>query len=84
MRGKLAVLVLLIAGVSVQTYSDDNDLCLCKFVAPSYAVIARQSHISGDVRLRVHFDAQGMPAEINVVEEGNPVLRESAVKAVKQ
>jgi TonB family protein len=81
---KLIVLLLLVAGVSIQTYPDDNDLCLCKFVAPRYPVIARQSHISGDVRLRVHFDAQGIPGEINVVEEGNPVLRESAVKAVKQ
>ncbi len=84
MRNKLVVLFLLVMAVSVQTYSGDEDLCLCKFVAPRYAPIARQSHISGDVRLRVHFDAQGIPGEINVIEEGDPVLRESAVKAVRQ
>jgi len=84
MRNKLVVLFLLVVAVSVQTYSGDEDLCLCKFVAPRYSPIARQSHISGDVRLRVHFDAQGIPGEINVIEEGNPVLRESAVKAVRQ
>ena len=84
MRNKLVVLFLLVMAVSVQTYSDDEDLCLCKFVAPRYAPIARQSHISGDVRLRVHFDGEGIPGEINVIEEGNPLLRESAVKAVRQ
>ena len=84
MRNKLVVLFLLVMAVSVQTYSGDEDLCLCKFVAPRYAPIARQSHISGDVRLRVHFDGEGIPGEINVIEEGNPLLRESAVKAVRQ
>jgi TonB family protein len=84
MRNKLVVLFLLVMAVSVQTYSGDEDLCLCKFVAPRYAPIARQLHISGDVRLRVHFDGEGIPGEINVIEEGNPLLRESAVKAVRQ
>jgi TonB family protein len=84
MRNKLVVLVLLVVGLSAQTYSGDENLFLCKFVAPRYAPIARQSHISGDVRLRVHFDAQGIPGEISVIEEGSPALRDSAVKAVRQ
>jgi TonB family protein len=83
MRGKLPVLFLLVAVVSGQAYSGDEDLCLCKFVAPLYVPIARQSHISGAVRLRVHFDAQGIPGQIDVMEEGHPLLREQALKAVR-
>jgi TonB family protein len=84
MRGKLPVLLLLVAVVSGQAYSGDEDLCLCKFVAPLYVSIARQSHISGTVCLRIHFDGQGIPGEIDVMEEGHPLLREQALKAVRK
>jgi hypothetical protein len=73
MRGKLIAVLLLVACPSAQTYSDDTSMCLCKFVAPLYSAIARQSHISGVVRLRVHFDSQGIPGEMDVIDEGNPL-----------
>jgi len=62
----------------------NTDMCLYEFIAPTYAPIARQANIRGTVRLRVKLDSQGTPSEVTVLEEGHPILRESAVNAVKK
>jgi len=67
------------------TRSDaSNDICLCRFVAPLYTPAARQSQIQGTVRLRVTLRDDGSPDDINALEEGHPLLRESAVDALKK
>lgn len=53
-------------------------------VPPVYPEIAKRTHLQGDVKLLVRFDATGgRPADIQVIS-GPPLLRNSAVDSVQQ
>ena len=71
-------------GKDVARSDTSSDMCLCKFVAPLYTPVARQSQIQGTVRLKLTLGDDGSPKDINTLEEGHPLLRESAVDAVKK
>jgi TonB family protein len=52
-------------------------------VDPVYPWDARVNHITGDVLVRIIIDRQGDVTEMNVIQ-GDPILVESAIKALKQ
>ena len=52
-------------------------------VDPVYPQKARENHITGDVLLKAVIDRQGNITNIELVR-GDPILAESAIKAVKQ
>lgn len=52
-------------------------------VQPKYPQEAKKKHITGDVLLRAIIDHEGHIADLTVVS-GDPILAESAIKAVKQ
>ena len=52
-------------------------------VDPVYPQKARENHITGDVLLKAVIDRQGDITNIELVR-GDPILAESAIKAVKQ
>jgi protein TonB len=52
-------------------------------VQPEYPKEAKKKHISGDVLLQATIDHEGRLGNLRVVS-GDPILAESAVKAVKQ
>ena len=85
MIARIVVLGLLLASISSLNFTGTtNEMCVCKFVAPLYAPIARTAQIQGTVRLKVTVKADGSPDQINIVEEGHPILRAEAEKAVRQ
>jgi TonB family protein len=57
--------------------------CLKSRVAPAYPAKARQKHIEGTVKLRVTIATDGSVQHLEV-KEGDPILAESALKAVKK
>ncbi len=60
----------------------DQDLCLCKFVAPIYSPLARTVGMQGLVRVKVDIASEGVPTDVTVVS-GEPVLSGSALDAIK-
>jgi TonB family protein len=84
MTRKIALLALFLLALPRHTYPETDELCLCKFVAPRYTPLARQSRIEGVVRLSVNVDSGGTPVSIKIIDEGHPLLRASAVDAVKK
>lgn len=52
-------------------------------VDPSYPAKARENYVTGDVLLRFIIDRQGNVTDLTVLQ-GDPILVESAVKAVKK
>jgi periplasmic protein TonB len=52
-------------------------------VDPVYPWDAKVNHITGDVLIRIIIDQQGNVSNITVIR-GDPILIESAIKAVKQ
>jgi protein TonB len=52
-------------------------------VDPVYPWDARVNHITGDVLIRIIIDQQGNVSNMAVIR-GDPILIESAIKAVKQ
>jgi TonB family protein len=76
-------LALLLASQSVATTGrTDEARCVCKFVAPTYSPIARQAWIRGEVTLKVGVGPDGSVSQVDA-QTGNPILAESATKAVK-
>jgi len=57
-------------------------LCICKFEAPRFSAVARGGGIQGLVPVRVIYDSEGFPKEVNALE-GHPILMGDAVKAVR-
>lgn len=80
-KAAIAILVLLCAASSALK-AGDKDMCLCRFVAPRYSAVARTAVIQGVVRVKVDIDSDGIPRSIDALE-GHPLLRASAVDAVK-
>ena len=58
-------------------------LCLKSRVAPAYPAKAKKKHIEGTVKLRAIIATDGSVQHLEI-EEGDPILAESALKAVKQ
>src|SRR2546423_1102990 len=58
-------------------------ISVIKFVPPVYPPIARTAGISGDVRLFVEIGPDGSPTQVTVLS-GHPILKQSAVDAVRQ
>jgi TonB family protein len=58
-------------------------LCLKSRIAPAYPAKAKKKHIEGTVKLRAIIATDGSVQHLEV-EEGDPILAESALKAVKQ
>jgi TonB family protein len=58
-------------------------LCLKSRVAPAYPAKAKKKHIEGTVKLRAIIATDGSVQHLEV-EEGEPILAEAALKAVKQ
>lgn len=56
---------------------------LCAFVAPEYSPVARQARASGFVHVAAHVNTDGIVSSVAVID-GNALLSESAVEAVKQ
>jgi|HubBroStandDraft_6_1064221.scaffolds.fasta_scaffold477757_2 TonB family protein len=84
MTRRIVLLALFLLALPRHSYPEADELCLCKFVAPRYTPLARQSRVEGVVRLSVSVDSGGTPASIKIIDEGHPLLRESAVDAVKK
>lgn len=58
-------------------------MCLCKFVAPRYSPIARQAVIQGNVHVQVDVGSNGVPGDIDILDQAHRILGESAVNALK-
>ena len=78
----IAAILLSICVSSGAFAGSDKEMCLCKFVAPEYSALARRARIQGVVRVKVDFSSEGTPGEVSALE-GPPILKESAVNAVK-
>lgn len=85
MNAKLATAVVLLMGVSSRAFAaTDQEMCLCKFVAPKYPPLARRILTGGGVvRVRVFFDSTGEPREVSALE-GHMLLERYVVDAVKE
>jgi TonB family protein len=82
MRAEITLALLLVSQSVATTGRKHEPPCLCKFVAPTYSPIARQAWIRGEVTLRVGVRPDGSVSQIDA-QAGNPILAESATKAVK-
>jgi TonB family protein len=71
---------ILIGNVSAHAQSAERKLL--KKVDPYYPTVLRERKIGGTVRLKVTVRADGTVREVQV-EGGNPILTESAIRAVK-
>jgi TonB family protein len=81
-RGLLCCL-LLIFSCLVPGYAQDPGRKVLKKVSPQYPIILKSKGIGGTVRLKVFIKPDGSVRDTNVVG-GNPILAESAQKAVAQ
>ena len=75
-----AVALLCIAGL--RTHAQNSTRKVIKRVEPVYPETLRDRGISGTVRLKVTVRADGTVRDVQV-EGGNPILADSAVRAVK-
>jgi TonB family protein len=82
--GLVNVAALLAMTTSTSPQDSTQPMCLCKFEAPEYSIIARHANMQGTVRVDVSVDSEGTPQEVTAVESKLPILSEYAVKAVKQ
>lgn len=87
MRSRLMAAALFM--ILVQPLAADDELCLCRFVAPVYAPFVRQVNVEGVVRVAVVLDSTGSPTVVNALQNGplpdrTDALRRAAVEAVKQ
>jgi TonB family protein len=84
MRTKLILATLLLACTAAASTSEpETPMCLCKFVAPRYSPIARQAVIQGKVHVHVDVGSNGVPGDIDILDQANQILGESAVNALK-
>jgi TonB family protein len=78
------ILLSLLASPSNRPLADiDKHVCVCRFIAPIYSPVARHAGIEGTVRINLTVDAQGVPMEFKVLDEGHPLLREAGLNAAK-
>ena len=63
LRGTILALIALL--LSHPLAGENNPLCLCQFVAPTYPPFARQIHTEGTIEIAVTYDSAGKPATIN-------------------
>lgn len=82
---KSLVLVALVAGICLQvaTLKGAELRKHKKMVQPEYPEIARKMHVEGTVKLEAVVDSDGKVKNVIVVS-GPPLLKPSAVDAVKQ
>lgn len=71
----------LIGGASIRAQS--NERKVVKKVEPYYPEVLRERNIGGTVRLKVLVKADGKVRNVEI-EGGNPILAQSAVRAVKE
>ena len=84
MKTKLILATVLFACTAAASSSEpETPMCLCKFVAPRYSPIARQAVIQGNVHVHVDVGSNGMPGDIDILDQANRILGESAVNALK-
>jgi TonB family protein len=85
MKTKLILATLLLACTAAASFSEPETrpMCLCKFVAPRYSPIARQALIQGNVHVQVDVDSNGVPGDIDILDQAHRILGESAVNALK-
>ena len=85
-----AILASLFLFLPSQPQADnDQQLCLCRFVAPVYPPFVRQVHIDGTVHVAIVFDSTGAPTTVDALRDGPlpeslDALRNAAVEAVKK
>ncbi|MDE3110822.1 MAG: energy transducer TonB [Acidobacteriota bacterium] len=80
---KLAVLFLgLLCAISCPAQAQNSQRKVIKRVEPQYPAILRDRGIGGTVRLKATVRADGTVRDVQV-EGGNPILTESALRAVK-
>lgn len=78
----LACLLGMILIGNVAAHAQSSERKLLKKVDPYYPTVLRERRIGGTVRLKVAVRADGTVRDIQV-EGGNPILAESAIRAVK-
>ena len=84
MKTKLILATLLLACTAAASSSEpETPMCLCKFVAPRYSPIARQAVIQGNVHVQVDVGSNGVPGDIDILDQAHRILGESAVNALK-
>ena len=84
MKTKLILATLLLACTAAASSSEpETPMCLCKFVAPRYPPIARQAVIQGNVHVQVDVGSNGVPGDIDILDQAHRILGESAVTALK-
>lgn len=90
MKFKLAVTAaLLFCGLPGSVSRTDQQTCVCEFVAPLYPPMARLSRTQGIVRLKVSVDAEGIPSDVQLINEQitpfrDGLLATSAMRAVRK
>jgi TonB family protein len=80
--GRFCCLLLIFSCLSA-SYAQDGGRKVLKKVAPQYPVILKTKSIGGTVRLKVFIKPDGSVKDTTVLG-GNPILAESAQKAVAQ
>jgi TonB family protein len=82
---KLSVLLALVAGICLQvaTLKGAEARKPKKMVQPRYPEIALKMHVEGTVKLEAVIDSDGKVKNVIVVS-GNPLLKTTAVDAVKE
>jgi TonB family protein len=87
MKAALLLLAVLFAFVpgELRAASPQPAICLNKFVAPNYSVIARLARVQGTVQLDVEYNAKGEPEQVGppAIGGGQAILQEAAINAVK-
>ena len=78
----VAITVVLFFCLCLGAHGGDGGRAVIHRTAPAYPELARQMHLAGAVILLVSVDANGTVTEVKV-RSGHPLLRESAVSAVR-
>jgi TonB family protein len=78
----LAVVVAFVVWAMPQPLAEpDRQICICKFVAPTYPTLARLAHMQGIIRIKTNLDSTGSPQDIEALQD---VTMQPTTKAILQ